>query len=109
LCYALKIGVKIKIIQVYKNGTIRLPQEIINKLKLQHNNKLVIECKHDGFVVCKVEDYSKSWVDKFDKEWRELDVELRQMFKPILAKSLNRSNPKDEDKSILIDDKTEVL
>lgn len=80
-----------EIIKIYKNGTIRLPQEIMNKLKLQHNDKLVIQCKHDGFVVCKIEHY-QSWLDKLEKELLELDAYSRQMF----TKGLNSLNKKDK-------------
>lgn len=68
-----------KIIKIYKNGTIRLPQDIVNKLKLQHDDMLVIECRHNGFVVCKL-GYYQDWLDKLDQELIELDAYSRQYF-----------------------------
>ena len=88
---------KIKIIKLYKNGTIRLPQEIINKLNLKHNDKLAIECKRDGFVVCNIKNYSRNWTDRFDKEWREFDIEIRRMF----TKRINMLNKKEEKTGVL--------
>ena len=85
---------------MYGNGTIRLPQSLIDKLRMKKGDKFVISEKHDGFVVCKIEEYSQSWMDKFDVEWRELDAELRRMF----TKDLNRSDKKDKKL-----DRTEVL
>jgi len=100
------MGVKIKIIQLYGNGTIRLPQDILNKLNLKKGDKLVITAKHDGFVVCKIEDYSQNWMDRFDVEFRELDNELRRMF----TKDLNRNVKKDKNSAILSEEnKTEIL
>ena len=78
-----------------------MPQEIINKLRLKQGDKLVIECKTDGFIVCKVEEYRQTLMDKFDKEWYEADAELKHIFKKLFSKSLNSSDKKDN--------KTEVL
>ena len=83
-----------KIITVYSNGTIRLPQELINKLDLKKGTKLVIEAKYDGFVACKIE-YYQSWVDKLDRELLELDAHSRKIF----AKRINNINNRDKDKT----------
>ena len=77
---------------------------MINRLNLKFNDKLVIECKHDGFVVCKIEKYTQSFMDKFDMEWRELDAELKQMF----TKHLNTSSKKYKEKNKL-PEQSEVL
>ena len=89
---------------MYGNGTIRLPQNLIDKLRMKKGDKLVVSEKHDGFVVCKIEDYSQNWMDKFDREWRELDAELRRIF----TKDLNTSNKKYKEKEKL-SEQSEVL
>ena len=73
-----------------------MPQEIINKLKLQHNDKLVIECKNNGFVVCKIE-YYQNWLSKMDDELIQLDAYSRRMF----MKSINNLNKKERESETL--------
>mgnify|MGYP001603511081 FL=1 len=73
-----------------------MPQEIINRLKIQHNDKLVIECKHNGFVVCKIE-YYQNWLNKMDDELIELDAYSRRMF----MKSINNLNKKERESETL--------
>ena len=73
-----------------------MPQEIINRLKIQHNDKLVIECKHNGFVVCKIE-YYQNWLSKMDDELIELDEYSRKMF----MKSINNLNKQERESETL--------
>lgn len=80
-----------------------MPQKIINKLKLQHNDNLIVECGHNGFVVCRVEGY-ENWLDKLEMELLELDDYSRRKF----GKSLNTLNKKN-DESLKDKQETEVL
>ena len=73
-----------------------MPQEIINRLKIQHNDKLVIECKHNGFVVCKIE-YYQNWLNKMNDELIELDEYSRKMF----MKSINNLNKQERESETL--------
>ena len=91
-------GVKIKVIKIYKNGTIRLPKNLLKHLNIKPDSYLVIDEKSYGFILCRLDDYN-TFLGQFEADMVKFDKEIREAsksFRNLLSGMLNKEPIKDQ-------------